>query len=1084
MSNIFALTQASGLKVQDSYVRGRVTGSNVITADDMKDFGINDYYGKQEESQVGMRPEGYVGQVVGRLKRLLTEAGVNQDNLTERDYQVIGNALLQQALTSGQMNRTVMDGRMTLVPRGDHLGDILGLQSDVLVGENLENAVQTNPGTMGLANTLSGSIPKNRGFNSPSGTGPNQPTVSTSKDVLGRMPFGMDADVMTTAYLQVSDILQKIVVGNTSLEATNINDQENLTHSTSEFAEAFKLDRATADADYRTKVIAARATENPQQSAQIAHDQNKITNTRMDELLKNLNKQLMLLKEGRFAEATKAFYYTFGNGDINGRIYNTTNNGNYTLDKQIARQTQKAKINPRINVDKASYEVQNKRINTAAKTLFNAEGNPKEFNRIVEGMEAKTEAEISFRIAQVMTILKDAKHARKELGKGRVTKHGEAAIAFANATGLAGLNNHSMQALYRGYLLVSGNNMALTRHFASHGAKIRASLNAINTQIMDLDIIAFDPKSNAKERSEQALSAWGDLKSENIDPLIAHVNSRGEMRQQLSIRDNALKFINAHDKVEIEGVISPSNFELDFEIELDAKQSGPMLQALIAPGITARDTTESLGYETDTERGDLRDKGKDILLSGSVTQKSWSGDLETGAAWQTLIEGALKGDKAGVARELLLKQTIMQYYYGKPASMFGDIAEEFLGYFDAEIKSNNTLKNLLPLDRVEGVKMIIEGMLSSEAFDNNYISTMKNLGRHLALTGSDLVIDGPMGPLNLTMESLQQAFIDGYNEDGTPSALQLDLIEIFDQNEEAFMVNVTNKTTNSYASKPTAYDQSVPTSGKNYPSSPGRRLADSIGVLIIHQLDNAAMNHTINVVNAKRDRNNPLPAKVIYDAVITNAAGLLKYSHAYNNESIPMIQKWNLGKALNRLMDNAASDFEQKIEGVESFNISVIEGQDGNLHGRDRYSVLTTWMDEYYDNMPKINDLKYRTAGEPNESLYNLDMAKHSSRGIENFVEMARKTDKGKKEGEARGYQPPRYNPDYLENGVVDKGALLVLNAAERSNMVLNNAEFELLFRIFTQRYTGNLKTFIADIDANKIIADRRGLTKIVHLGS
>ena len=1080
LANVFVLSSAGALKTQSSYVRGNVTGVYSITSGDMEAYGF-EYMGKQDESQVGLTTEGMVATIAGRLKRLLSLSGVDQSSIEPRDYQEIASGLLQQTFNSGQMNRTVVNGRQTLAPRGNHLGDILGTQSDVLVGANIENAVQRVPGAMASSNTLEGTTPGREGKNSPSGkNAPVQPSVDAAKDIMGHMAFGIDLDLMTSTYIQVSDMLQKLVVGNTS---TDPNNSEQLTHSTSAFASEFNMDLEHSKAEYLGKVIAARA-EGVQEKSRIAHDQNKITNTRMDEMLKNLNKQLKLLKEGKFAEANEAFYYTFGNGDINGRIYNTTNNGNYTLDKQFARQIQKAKINPRVTVLPAglSFDLRNKTINNTAKDLFNEEGNPEAFNKIADRMPAYTEAEISFRVAQVITILKDAKHARKEAGKGISTPHGDQAIQLANATGLTGLSNISMKALYDGYLAVNSgsNSLLLTSHFASQGAELRTSLDNINNTVMSLEVIPFDINSSARERTEQALSAWGDIKTSDLGPLERYANQRGEMRQQMSIRDNALKYMNAHNKVvdEITGLEANPNVELDFEIELDATQSGPMLQALIAPGITASDTRDALGYRTNNIGGDLRDKGKDMLLNGSVVSTVFTGDPESGHRWQKIISNALKGDRAGVARELLLKQTIMQYYYGKPAGMFGDIAEEFLGYFNEDISADTFLGPLTATERVDAVKLIIAGMLEHPTFDNNYIDTMKNLGRHLALTGSDLVLEGPAGPINLTMESLQQAFIDSYNEDGTPNALELDIIEIFDQNEEAFKFSVTNKTTNSYASKPGNFSPTKPTSGANYQSSPGRRLADSIGVLIVHQLDNAAMNHTINVVNKNRDRNNPLPAKVIYDAVITNAAGLLRYSHAYNNESIPMIEKWNFGKSLDKLMKKAASDFELKTKDVENFNISVIEGQDGNLHGVDRYSVLTTWMDQYYHRMPNRNDLKYKN----NETLYIKKKAEYANAGIESFVKASKASNEGRKPGDPNGYLAPIYNPDYLENGVIGSEDVLILNASERANMTLNRDEFKVLFELFTQKHKGMLDTFIKDIENNKIRLAQLGVTKIAHL--
>jgi len=327
-----------------------------------------------------------------------------------------------------------------------------------------------------------------------------------------------------------------------------------------------------------------------------------------------------------------------------------------------------------------------------------------------------------------------------------------------------------------------------------------------------------------------------------------------------------------------------------------------------------------------------------------------------------------------------------------------------------------------------------------------------------------------MGPINLTMESLAQAFTDA-DESGdvkTPQQLRLDIIELIDQDNNKFNVNVTRRTTDTHAAKVgRSYDQSKPLSGRNYPSKPGKRLADSLGVLIIHQLDNAVMNHTVNTVNMHRDRNNPLPAKVIYDAVITNAAGFLRYSHTYNNESIPMLQNWNLGSAITKTVDKAAADFKKSIEGKDSFNLSVIEGGDGNLHGVERYAVLTSWLDDYYIDMPKQSDYP------DNVNLFKAKEAEYTSRSMINATTHAK----------SAGYLPPLFNPAFLEHGVLERGEPMILNAVERSNMHISKQHFDFLFNVFQQRYKGRLSRFKNDIETNKAKILAKPHRKVNHLG-
>jgi len=622
--------------------------------------------------------------------------------------------------------------------------------------------------------------------------------------------------------------------------------------------------------------------------------------------------------------------------------------------------------------------------------------------------------------------------------------------------------------------------MKIISYFGVQGAEIREALDNTSKKLFELDVIEFDPLGNASDRKQQALESWGDITTSNIKPLAKYANHRGEVRQQMSIRDNALKYMLAYNKSKEDG--SGVTFEMDFEIEFDATQSGPFLQNLIAPSSGSRETLGVLGYYNNTTKGDLRDAGKKLLMNGTVVN-ALGFPSDVAEAWGDILNKSLSGKKANIGRELLLKQTIMQYYYGKPASMFGDIAEEWLGYFDEEIDQSGVLKGLSADDRIDAVKSIIGGMLSNKQFDVTYINTMKRLGMTLALTGSDLKIDGPMGPINLTMESLVQAFEEqeGMSNSLTPESMKLALLELFDPGLDTsgnvkgkFTIPVTQRRTDSYAVKPTRFDQSRRSSGANYPSKPGKRLADSLGVLIIHQLDNAIMNQAVNSVQANNfakgknlGRSNPIPAKIIYDAIITNAAGFLRYQHAYNNEAIPMLAKWDLGAALKKLESKAASEFKAKNKGKESFNISVIQGEDGNLHGVERYSVLTTFLDDYWMNMPRREQFADNQVG-----AFNAAVAEYTGRGMKNVALEAKQA----------GYKAPIINEVWYETGVLERGEPLILNAAERANMILDKQGFDELLDSFLQRNLKGLNTFIDNINREKGKISSSPLTGSVHL--
>jgi len=1058
-SKVAVLANANVLHTQESYVKGRMTGQ----ADDR--FSLVDAEETpvvSRESQLGMNASEYGRAATGALKRILTVGGVDISALTEEDFTIMGGALLEHAIESGQISSTKVDGEVVYVPRGAHAGSILGTQSNALIGNDLKQNVQDTAPQAGIGTQKGKALPGLGGRKSAAVKPTDQPTTDLTKDIQSNMPYMVDMDNTSIIFLEWMDVIDNIVVPQEG--------SMQLVHSTSPFAEVFKMDLGTATAAYKRKVYQLSTSNEPdiEQVAKITRTVNKITNTRMTEVYTSLNKQLDLIKRGK-ADPDGLFFYTFGNSDINGRIYNNTHNGNYTLDKVGARQSQKAKINPYLTIKKEGWVGRNASINVAARKLLEVEGNPKQFNKIINGLSPDVEAEISFRIALVKTLLKDAKHAKKNAGLGKSTNADARALTMAEASGLMNRSNHSNKELYAAYERLSVEDpIALMRHYGNQGAAIREAIDGMNKSIRDLPVIEFDPNATAQERKAQAAEAWGDISTKDSSALAQFANQRGELRQQTSIRDNALKYIRAYDG----DVSAPNRFELDFEIELDATQSGPFLQALIAPSGSARDVMDSLGLEMNTTKGDLRDFAKGLLLDGkgTVVEEAFVGDPEQAEAWQGFVRSIFDSDRSSYARELMLKQPIMQFYYGKPAHMFSDVSAELLGWFDQEIQLDPRLSGMAPQDRVAAVQNIIGTMLTNDRFDANYATVMKNLGKWLAITDSDLVLDGPMGKINLTMESLAQILNDDetINERVTPASLRLNIVELFDTQTNTplkFQVMKKSRTTASPKTK-SQYDPTRPISGDNIKTMPGKKLADALGVLIIHQLDNAVMNHTVNTVNMNRPRNNPLPAKIIYDAIIPNAAGYLRYSHAYNNESLPLAQKWDLPKALNKLRAKAQEKFLKETKGMESFNISVLEGRDGHLHGVERFAVITGWLDDYATRQPRRQDYPPGTGG---NRMFKLDESKSKTAVMEEAMMVAKNA----------GYIPPELAESYYTQGFVEQDEVFVLNAEERSNMHIKRDAFLSLIRKFQNKHTATFQEWESTVYANKVPIN----TGMGHLG-
>jgi len=1024
-ASLASLANAGILNAQSSYVAGK----NVSDIGSIFEAEGASYTADAVDhpAQLGVTEKGYVMAAQRRFKDLARRAKVTS-NLTPRDYQLLGTKLLEYSLDSGQIKTTKIGGKKFYIPNGNHTGTKLGTQSDHLIGAELQNPVSDSPTTGGDA------IQKGRALKKSRKTQGNniieQATVELAKDTMGHMAYGMDKMVSTAIMVQIIDVI-------TNLKFTDPNTtgdpKEALTYSTSEFAKMFKLDSATAEASYNTKLFNS-ISDTLEQKKSIAIAVNRITATRQDEILNNLNKQLMLIKKSKsgeegYAEANRAFYYAFSSSDINGRIANASHNGNYTLDKVVARQTQGAKINPRINVTKSSFLSKNESINSKAKSLFQHEGNPTAFGKALNSLDAATEAEISFRVVLVKNLLHDASEGFKKAGLSgaeSITQSQSDAMAFVQEAGLKSLSNVSNKALYETYVKInSASPTTLIQHFAVQGRALKTQLSGTSNFIEDLPVIEFDPLERVSERADKAVDAWGDFTIPDMSALKEFANVRGETRAKMSIRADALKYMDAMNGQ------GPSNFELEFEVELDATQSGAFLQALIAPSEKSQKILNSLGFETNVTGGDLRDVAKEILLEGNVNLKDTT-DPEVTAAWDGFISNALTGEKSGIAREFLLKQPIMQFFYGKPASMFGDLSNELLGWFSDEINNSPILSGISPADRSVAVKGIIEKMLSSPQFDASYAQIMKKVGRFLAVTDSDLIIEGPMGNINLSVESVVASMkeIAGQDPNADLKQLELDILDIFDRDGEKIEYLVTsNSTTTGGPKQGRHYDSSKPAEGNNFRTGPGKRLTDSLGVLVIHQLDNAIMNHTVNVVNKDRPRNNPYPAKIIYDAIIPNAAGYLRYSHVYNNESIPLAQKFNIYRSIQKAAAKGLAKTQRDVAKSGHVNISVIESPDGNVRGVERHAVLTQYLDDYEINKPKRVDY-------PNQASWNRAMSKYDSRKTITPLKLEVNTAK------SMGYIPPIINEQFLEFGVISDEQPMVTNARERANMFIKSVDY------------------------------------------
>ena len=998
MGVIGSLAVASTVKAQERYTVGR---------EEMDDSESYVPIATEEGAavQVGLAPDDFMKATGGSVAKLLQMRGVDVSQLTPRDRDALGAKLLEQQLANGNLVETTKNGKVKLTPSEAALMSPLGDMADDLMGTNLKAGVSSIPLNAGTPIGVNKDTAQLSGNNNITGGVVGNIVNERAKDALGNVAIGIDEAALKLIAIQIVDLMGKRVTP-MNME---IGPEGRIAYNSSAFAKAYKLDEKSALAAYRLKLFDMAENPTPAQQEAVLKDVNQINEQRLTTLISRLNEQLKLTADG-YASTLNKFYNSYSTGGMNGRMLPNTFNGNYTGDKEVARNVHKAKINPRLSINKANWTSHNKKVNAAASALIAVEGDNVAWEKALDAMPDSVSAEISFRIVMMGKLLNEDKDLHVKLlrdNSGKALEDGQT------------LRNLTMGMLYKAYITMNrqeGDPLFVIRKYADEGKRLQAELDGVPDVVGTLAPLSVEKNATGRQKTKAAVQEWGSYVAPRMDAIAELTNSRGEIRSDLSLRLNAMKYMQAHDG---EG---SSNFELDFEVELDSTQSGPLLQSVMAPsGNKFNDVQNRLGFSTGTTDGDLRALSRQEFENGHITEATFRGDPATEDLWKNFMANVFKDPVDGeIAKELILKQPQMQYFYGKPASMFMDLAGQFEANFRDKLDA--AMPNRSIADRRSDVKRLIQQMLQDDVFDVSYAQSMKSMALMLASTGADLQIQGPHGPIDLTIGSMQHIIdmADSLTGKEGVQELKLQMIDIYNAaTDKTTQYAVKERSFNPSTAKPIGYNPNVPIGGKNLRTGPGKKLQDSIGVLLVHHLDAALMNFTISHVNRNRPRHNPYPAKIIYDAIITNASGFLRYGHTYNNVAIPSIRQWDLQKSMGDAVAKSKAKFraEYLANPKGTVPIGVIEGSDGQASPVSYHSAVTGWLDDAVKySSPNRED--YASDAEWKEAEKN---ARRNSSVIAHAVKF--------------GYIPPKFSENYLANGVTEPGEVMILNAGERTSM-------------------------------------------------
>jgi hypothetical protein len=283
-------------------------------------------------------------------------------------------------------------------------------------------------------------------------------------------------------------------------------------------------------------------------------------------------------------------------------------------------------------------------------------------------------------------------------------------------------------------------------------------------------------------------------------------------------------------------------------------------------------------------------------------------------AWKNFFAKAMEANPDDLASDMF-KAALMQYAYGKDASMFGD---HLIDFFDDDTYGNIASQELVGVDNeytdiyaaVNDLSKALESTLR-KVVDPTFVSMLKRLGRMFAIMDTVPVITG----------TAQDSWIFGSVDVGfTPDVVKDFMWQAEDQEGNLVQMKKRGAVTTPYmtpegvvespeakrrlnasAAKPTQYFFNKRTGEFDTFENPlGSALSRLLGVMPIQSTDGDLLKLMMLAVNSGRSI--PLPVATVHDSLITSMDSMHLYRNAYNNIAIPQAVP-EIKKFANRLQD-------------------------------------------------------------------------------------------------------------------------------------------------------------------------------------
>ena len=482
--------------------------------------------------------------------------------------------------------------------------------------------------------------------------------------------------------------------------------------------------------------------------------------------------------------------------------------------------------------------------------------------------------------------------------------------------------------------------------------------------------------------------------------------ARGEFQDKLNLW---------HDFFKISGLQGSTFHQPTALATLDGVQNGVFLTGLYTGSdkVLLQLGTHQKADTVNREDQKLEDLRALLYNNLGVNIDGIVSDKDKAAQWKELFK-SLK-ESAQSKKELyddFSKNPIMQYSYGKDASMFKKEMSDFISknrqgtsseIFNEIQESYGGNSDAMARELARIMEAALKSSISNSLTDMN-----KNFGWGYALlnrvpslkdvTGDDVLLGtSDLGVVRNFAAEAEETYATGEGEQSFDLRAETPVMDSFGGIE---VDRFKPQHQAAFAKGEKAFWNEETGSFDRYNPEFGSGLANQMGVVMVQATDASLLKLMMAHVN--KDRTTPLPIRTVHDSIATTPRGYLHYANAYNNVAIPQAKNSIRGYAKD-LSKDYYKQRDEVFEEVEKAGVPVGIGSAG------QFPAIAAFFDNIQNKYFGKGADSYR-----DEVFVKGNTPEAIARGHEGFQKAQAKAEKLLKEARALGYVPPhgRIRPD------------------------------------------------------------------------